>query len=110
MTTLQLANYNIPLPLQTLVDAGFVVTDKVDKINHYYRFYLLHESVFEMSSEQAHDQPCIEIGIPDETLAGSDSFPVYIEGRYGAMCYPIKMINQLHLFMRNFGYTYPETN
>lgn len=66
--------------------------------------YYFHQSVLSMSEEQQAEQPWIEhIVWVAEHLLGE---PDIVEGRFGACRYPIRCLNDLHLFMRNFGYTY----
>lgn len=101
--------------LDTIHDAGFVkltkgdlvAPDFVQKVIESYTTTTcyFHASVLEMPEEEQKQQPWIEHHVYAKWMNHPDN----IEGRFGAMRYPFRCLNDLHLFMRNFGYTYQKS-
>ncbi|MBD2700121.1 hypothetical protein IC229_05710 [Spirosoma sp. BT702] len=102
---------NPPVSLEMITQAGFVKANfqqkqlpkrRPDYHDNYFIQYYWHASIFDLPIEQQLDQPWIEHRIWADKLKYDD----VTEGRYGALRYSFRGLNDLHLFMRNFGYTY----
>lgn len=98
--------------LEAISDAGFVKLSKADLSASAFALQILgesysttacyfHSSVLEMPKDEQKQQPWIE----HHVFAKRFQKPDVIEGRFGAMRYPFRRLNDFWNFMQIFGYT-----